>query len=163
MRPESQAPETPATKYLQKHHIAHSNHLYEYEEHGGTQVSSRELNVAEHAVVKTLVMEDENKKPLIVLMHGDRKVSTKELARQIGVKKVSPCTAEDAHRHTGYMVGGCSPFGTKKPLPIYMEKSILGLSLIYINGGRRGYLVGVQPHDVLRALQPIIVEVGQIG
>jgi Cys-tRNA(Pro) deacylase len=160
MKPESQAPETPATKFLQKHRIAHSNHLYTYEEHGGTSVSSRELNVAEHAVVKTLVMEDENKKPLIVLMHGDRKVSTKELARQLDVKKVAPCTPEDAHRHTGYMVGGCSPFGTKKQLPIYMEKSILDLPLIYINGGRRGYLVGVHPHDILRVLVPKIVEVG---
>ena len=101
-------------KFLRKHRIAHSNHLYHYEEHGGTKVSSRELNVPEHAVVKTLVMEDENAKPLIVLMHGDRKVSTKELARQIGCKKVAPCTPEDAHRHTGYLVGGCSPFGTKK-------------------------------------------------
>ena len=104
----------------------------------------------EHAVVKTLVMEDEAGRPLIVLMHGDRKVSTKELARQIGVKKVAPCKPEDATRHTGYMVGGCSPFGTKKPLPVVMEKTILDLPLIYINGGRRGYLVGVHPHDILR-------------
>ena len=151
-------PETPATKFLHKHRIAHSNHLYEYEEHGGTKVSARELNVAEHAVVKTLVMEDEAAKPLIVLMHGDRKVSTKELARQIGVKKVGPCKPEDALRHTGYMVGGCSPFGTKKVLPVHMEKSILDLPLAYTNGGRRGYLVGVHPHDILRVLQPKIVE-----
>ena len=151
-------PETPATKFLHKHRIAHSNHLYEYEEHGGTKVSARELNVAEHAVVKTLVMEDEAAKPLIVLMHGDRKVSTKELARQIGVKKVGPCTPEDALRHTGYMVGGCSPFGTRKALPVHMEKSILDLPLVYINGGRRGYLVGVHPHDILSVLQPKIVE-----
>ncbi len=157
MKNESQAPETPATKFLQKHRVAHSNHLYAYEEHGGTKVSSRELNVPEHAVVKTLVMEDESRKPLIVLMHGDRKVSTKELARQIGCKKVAPCTPDDAHRHTGYLVGGCSPFGTKKPLPVYMEKSILDLSLVYINGGRRGYLVGVHPHDLLRVLTPKIV------
>jgi len=161
MKTEGQPPETPATKFLHKHRIAHSNHLYEYEEHGGTKVSSRELNVAEHAVVKTLVMEDDEKKPLIVLMHGDRKVSTKELARQIGVKKVGPCTPDDAHRHTGYMVGGCSPFGTKKPLPVFMEKSILDLPLVYINGGRRGYLVGVHPHDILRVLAPKIVEVGK--
>ena len=161
MKIDTQAPETPATKFLHKHRIAHSNHLYEYEEHGGTKVSSRELNVAEHAVVKTLVMEDEEKKPLIVLMHGDRKVSTKELARQVGVKKIGPCTPDDAHRHTGYMVGGCSPFGTKKPLPVFMEKSILDLPLVYINGGRRGYLVGVHPHDILRALAPKIVEVGR--
>lgn len=155
------APETPATKFLHTHRIAHSNHLYDYEEHGGTRVSARELNVDEHAVVKTLVMEDENKQPLIVLMHGDRKVSTKDLARQIGVKKVSPCTADDALRHTGYMVGGCSPFGTKKALPICLEKTILDLPLVYINGGRRGYLVGVHPHDILRVLQPKIVECGR--
>jgi Cys-tRNA(Pro) deacylase len=161
MTTQAQAPETPATKFLQKHRIAHSNHLYDYEEHGGTKVSSRELNVSEHAVVKTLVMEDEDRKPLIVLMHGDRKVSTKELARQIGVKKVAPCTPDDALRHTGYMVGGCSPFGTRKPLPVYLEKSILDLPLIYINGGRRGYLVGVHPHDLLRILAPKIVEVGR--
>ena len=161
MKIDTQAPETPATKFLHKHRIAHSNHLYEYEEHGGTKVSSRELNVAEHAVVKTLVMEDEEKKPLIVLMHGDRKVSTKELARQVGVKKIGPCTPDDAHRHTGYMVGGCSPFGTRKPLPVFMEKSILDLPLVYINGGRRGYLVGMHPHDILRALAPKIVEVGR--
>ena len=156
-------PETPATKFLHKHRIAHSNHLYEYEEHGGTKVSARELNVAEHAVVKTLVMEDENAKPLIVLMHGDRKVSTKELARQIGVKKVGPCTPEDALRHTGYMVGGCSPFGTKKILPVHLEKSILDLPLVYINGGRRGYLVGVHPHDILRVLNPKTVEAALNG
>ena len=161
MKTEAQAPETPATKFLHRHRIAHSNHLYEYEEHGGTKVSSRELNVAEHAVVKTLVMEDDEKKPLIVLMHGDRKVSTKELARQIGAKQVGPCTPDDAHRHTGYLVGGCSPFGTKKPLPVFMEKSILDLPLVYINGGRRGYLVGVHPHDILRVLAPKIVEVGK--
>ncbi len=160
MRTDNQAPETPATKFLQKHRIAHSNHLYQYEEHGGTKVSSRELNVPEHAVVKTLVMEDEHGKPLIVLMHGDRKVSTKELARQFGCKKISPCTPEDAHRHTGYLVGGCSPFGTRKSLPVCMEKSILDLSLIYINGGQRGYLVGVHPHDILRVLAPKIVEAG---
>jgi Cys-tRNA(Pro) deacylase len=161
MKHAAQPPETPATQFLTKHRIAHSNHLYEYEEHGGTRVSARELNVGEHAVVKTLVMEDENKKPLIVLMHGDRKVSTKELARQIGVKKISPCAPDDAHRHTGYMVGGCSPFGTKKQLPVYLEKSILDLPLIYINGGQRGYLVGVHPHDILRVLQPKIVEAGR--
>jgi Cys-tRNA(Pro) deacylase len=161
MKTNDRPPETPATQFLHKQGIAHSNHLYTYEEHGGTKVSARELNVAEHAVVKTLVMEDDTKKPLVVLMHGDRKVSTKELARQLGVKKVSPCTPDDAHRHTGYLVGGCSPFGTKKMLPVCMERSILDLPLIYINGGQRGYLVGVHPHDILRVLQPKIVEVGQ--
>jgi Cys-tRNA(Pro) deacylase len=153
------APETPATKFLQQHGIAHSNHLYDYEEHGGTAVSSRELNVDEHAVVKTLVMEDENAKPLIVLMHGDCKVSTKELARQIGCKKIEPCKPEVAQRHTGYMVGGTSPFGTKKKIQVCVEKSVLDLPLIYINGGRRGYLVGVHPHDLLRVLAPKTIEV----
>jgi Cys-tRNA(Pro) deacylase len=148
------APETPATKFLHAQRVAFSSHLYAYEEHGGTAVSARELNVAEHAVVKTLVFEDEQAKPLIVLMHGDCKVSTKELARQIGCKKVEPCKPEVALRHTGYMVGGTSPFGTKKQLPVYLEKSILDLPLIYINGGRRGFLVGVHPHDILRVLQP---------
>ena len=161
MKRETEAPETPATKFLHKHGVAHSNHLYEYEENGGTRVSARELNVPEHAVVKTLVMEDDGANPLLVLMHGDRKVSTKDLARQLGVKKVSPCTADDALRHTGYMVGGCSPFGTKKALPVCLEKTILDLPLVYINGGRRGYLVGVHPHDILRVLQPKIVECGR--
>jgi Cys-tRNA(Pro) deacylase len=152
------APETQAIKFLKSHKVAFSNHLYAYEEHGGTKVSARELNVAEHAVVKTLVFEDENAKPLIVLMHGDCKVSTKELARQIGCKKVEPCKPEVANRHTGFLVGGTSPFGTKKPMPVYMEKSILDLPLIYINGGRRGYLVGVHPHDILRVLNPKTIE-----
>ena len=153
------APETPATKFLRQHRIAHSNHLYDYEEHGGTRVSSRELNVDEHAVIKTLVMEDEAAKPLIVLMHGDCKVSTKELARQIGRKKIEPCKPEVANRHTGFLVGGTSPFGTKKPMPICIEKTILDLPLIYITGGRRGFLVGVHPHDLMRALSPTVVEV----
>jgi len=153
------APETPATRFLQQHRVAHSNHLYDYEEHGGTKVSSRELNVPEHHVVKTLVMEDEAARPLIVLMHGDRKVSTRELARQAGVKKIAPCKPEVAQRHTGYMVGGTSPFGTKKTIPVFLQKSILDLPLVYINGGRRGYLVGVHPHDILRVLKPTIVEV----
>jgi Cys-tRNA(Pro) deacylase len=153
------APETPATLFLRQHGIAHSNHVYAYEEHGGTRVSARELNVDEHAVVKTLVMEDENRKPLIVLMHGDRKVSTKELARQSGRKKIEPCKPETANRHTGFLVGGTSPFGTRKAMPVFIEKSILDLPLIYINGGRRGFLVGVHPHDLLRALAPTVVEV----
>lgn len=160
MKHEAHAPETPATVFLRQHHIAHSSHLYEYEENGGTRVSARELNVDEHAVVKTLVMEDEAGKPLVVLMHGDRKVSTKNLARQIGAKSVSPCKPEAAQRHTGYMVGGTSPFGTKKKLPVYIEKSILDLPLIYINGGRRGFLVGVQPHEIVRVLAPVQVECG---
>ncbi|MDD5295552.1 MAG: Cys-tRNA(Pro) deacylase [Rhodocyclaceae bacterium] len=151
--------ETPATTFLRQHQVAFSSHVYNYEEHGGTAVSSRELNVNEHAVVKTLVMEDEAGKPLIVLMHGDRKVSTKELARQAGMKKVVPCKPEVAQRHTGYQVGGTSPFGTKKKLPVFMEKTILDLPLIYINGGRRGFLVGIHPHDLQRVLQPTPVSV----
>ncbi|WP_418647124.1 Cys-tRNA(Pro) deacylase [Thauera butanivorans] len=152
-------PETPATRFLKQHGLAYSNHLYEYEEHGGTAVSSRELNVDEHAVIKTLIMEDENARPLIVLMHGDHKVSTKELARQTGRKHIEPCKPEVANRHTGYLVGGTSPFGTRKTMPVYMERSILDLPLIYINGGRRGYLVGVHPHDILRILRAELVEV----
>ncbi len=157
------APETPATRFLRQQRIAHSTHLYTYEPHGGTRVSARELNVDEHAVVKTLVMEDEAAKPLIVLMHGDCKVSTKELARQIGCKKVEPCAPETASRHTGYLVGGTSPFGTKKKMPVYIEKSILDLPLIYINGGRRGFLVGVHPHDLVRALAPTPVSAALKG
>ena len=146
------APETPAIRFLKAHRIAFSSHVYTYEEHGGTRVSARELNVDEHAVVKTLVFEDENARPLIVLMHGDCKVSTRELARQIGCKKVEPCTPEAANRHTGYLVGGTSPFATRKQMPVHIEKTILDLPLIYINGGRRGFLVGVHPHDILRTL-----------
>ena len=137
--------ETPATQFLRKAGVAFSEHPYEYEEHGGTEVSARELGVDEHHVVKTLVMQDEAAKPLIVLMHGDRKVSTKNLARQIGCKSVEPCKPEVASRHSGYQVGGTSPFGTRKPMPIYIERSILALVKIYINGGRRGYLVGISP------------------
>jgi Cys-tRNA(Pro) deacylase len=144
--------ETPATQWLRKQGVAFSEHPYEYEEHGGTTVSARELGVDEHAVVKTLIMQDDAAKPLIVLMHGDRKVSTKNLARQIGCKSVEPCKPEVAQRHSGYMVGGTSPFGTKKTMPVYVEQSILALDKIYINGGRRGYLIGIAPnvlHDVL--------------
>lgn len=153
-RPDQHAPETPATRFLRQHKIAFSTHLYAYEEHGGTKVSARELNVPEHAVVKTLVMEDESRQPLIVLMHGDRKVSTKELARQTGHKQINPCDPAVAQRHTGYLVGGTSPFGTRKALPIFIERSILDLPLIYINGGRRGFLVGIHPHDILQILHP---------
>lgn len=157
------APETPATKFLKAHKVAFSSHLYAYEEHGGTKVSARELNVDEHSVVKTLIFEDENAKPLIVLMHGDRKVSLKELARQAGRKKIEPCKPEVANRHTGFLVGGTSPFGTKKTMPIFMEKTILSLSVIYINGGKRGYLVGIHPHDLVQVLKPTAVEVALPG
>ena len=137
--------ETPATALLKQRKVPFSEHPYPYEEHGGTSVSARELGVDEHHVVKTLVMQDEAAKPLIVLMHGDRKVSTKNLARNIGCKSVEPCKPEVAQRHSGYMVGGTSPFGTKKAMPVYVEESILGLETIYINGGRRGFLVGIAP------------------
>ncbi len=153
------APETPATKFLRARKVAFSTHLYAYEEHGGTAVSARELNVDEHAVVKTLVFENEAAQPLIILMHGDCKVSAKELARQAGCKKVEACTPDVAHRHTGFLVGGTSPFGTRKALPICLEQSILDLPLIYINGGKRGFLVGLHPHDLLRLLEPKIVTV----
>ncbi len=152
------APETPATKFLKANKVAYSNHLYAYEEHGGTRVSARELGVDEHCVVKTLIFEDEQAKPLIVLMHGDCKVSTKELARQIGCKKIEPCKPEVANRHSGFLVGGTSPFGTKKAMPVYVEKSILDLPRIYINGGKRGYLVGIDPQELLRTLRASPVE-----
>ena len=157
------APETQATKFLKANKVPYSSHPYAYEEHGGTKVSARELNVDEHAVVKTLIFEDENAKPLIVLMHGDRKVSTKELARQIGCKKVEPCKPEVANRHTGFLVGGTSPFGTKKTMPVFIEQSILDLPLIYINGGRRGFLVGIHPHDLLRTLKPKAVNAASVA
>ena len=153
------APVTPAVRVLREAKIAFTDHLYAYEEKGGTAVSSRELGVDEHAVVKTLIMEDDRKNPLIVLMHGDRQVSTKELARIIGARSITPCTPDAATRHSGYLVGGTSPFGTKKPMPVYLEQTILDLPKIYLNGGKRGYLVGLDPHDVVRLLQPEVVTV----
>ena len=145
--------ETQATQLLRKHHVSFEEHPYPYEEHGGTSVSARELNVPEHAVIKTLVMQDEAAKPLIVLMHGDCKVSTKNLARAIGCKSVEPCKPEVAQRHSGYMIGGTSPFGTKKAMPVYVEQSILDLPRIYINGGRRGFLVSLAPQVLLDLLK----------
>jgi Cys-tRNA(Pro) deacylase len=149
--------ETPATACLREHGVPFSEHVYDYVEHGGTSESSRQLGVDEHSVVKTLVMQDEDAKPLLILMHGDREVSLKNLARQIGVKRVEPSKPEVAERHTGYRVGGTSPFGTRKALKIFVERSVLSLPLIYINGGRRGYLVGIDPKvlvDLLKA-QPV--------
>ena len=137
--------ETPATQFLKQHKVAFGEHPYDYVEHGGTGESARQLGVDEHVVVKTLIMEDEDAKPMVVLMHGDREVSTKSLARQIGAKKVAPCKPEVAQRHSGYMVGGTSPFGTRKRMPIWVEASVLDLPRIYINGGRRGYLVSIEP------------------
>jgi Cys-tRNA(Pro) deacylase len=152
-------PVTPAVRMLRAHGVEFTDHPYEYEEKGGTAVSARELGVDEHAVVKTLIMEDDRRNPLVVLMHGDRKVSTKELARALGVKTIQPCTPETANRHTGYVVGGTSPFGTRKAMPVYYEATISTLERIYINGGRRGYLVGIAPADLLRVLAPVPVNV----
>ena len=151
---------TTAVRELRANKVEFTDHPYEYEEKGGTAASARELGVPEHAVVKTLVMEDEIKRPLVVLMHGDQKVSTRELARVIGVKTISPCSPETANRHSGYIVGGTSPFGTRKKMPVYMEESILELPKVYINGGRRGYLVGISPEEVVRVLAPRMVKVG---
>jgi Cys-tRNA(Pro) deacylase len=150
--------ETPATQVLRDKGIEFTEHVYEYVEHGGTEVSARELGVDEHAVVKTLVMEDERGAPLIVLMHGDRTVSTKNLARQTGRKKIEPCKPEVAQRHSGYIVGGTSPFGTRKTMPVFVERSVLDLPRIYINGGRRGYLVGIAPSVLTSVLQPAPVD-----
>lgn len=151
--------ETPATQFLRRHQAEFTGHPYAYEAHGGTRVSARELGVDEHAVVKTLVMEDESAKPLIVLMHGDRKVSTKELARQTGHKKIEPCAPEVAQRHSGYLVGGTSPFATRKALPVFVERSILALPRIYINGGKRGFLVGIDPALLTSLLKATPVDV----
>ncbi|MGB2818559.1 MAG: Cys-tRNA(Pro) deacylase [Burkholderiaceae bacterium] len=143
--------ETPATQMLRDNGVEFTEHVYEYVEHGGTAVSAQALGVDEHTVVKTLVMEDERGAPLVVLMHGDRTVSTKNLARQTGRKKVEPCRPDVAQRHSGYLVGGTSPFGTRKRMPVYVERTVLDLPRIYVNGGRRGYLVGIAP-AVLTAL-----------
>ena len=152
-------PVTAAIRALRAAGAAYTEHPYDYEEKGGTAVSARELGVDEHSVVKTLVMEDDRKRPLIVLMHGDREVSTKELARVIGAKSVTPCSPEGAHRHSGYIVGGISPFGARHAMPIYMEGTILDLPKIYINGGRRGFLVGMRPGEVARILSTVPVRV----
>ncbi len=159
---DTKGPTTQATLFLKANGVAFTDHLYAYEAHGGTNVSARELGVDEHAVVKTLVMENELKKPIIVLMHGDRKVSTKELARQIGCKKVEPGKPEVANKQSGYLIGGTSPFGTKSRMPVYVERSILELNRIYINGGRRGYLVGIDPKELRRLLAVEEVEVAAV-
>lgn len=155
----AKTPSTPAIRLLREHGVKFTEHPYRYEEKGGTAVSARELGVPEHAVVKTLVMEDETGAPLVVLMHGDREVSTKALARQLGKKSVDICRPEVANRHSGYLVGGTSPFGTRKKMPVYVEKTILDLERIYVNGGSRGFLVGISPADLVRVLAPTVVEV----
>jgi Cys-tRNA(Pro) deacylase len=137
--------ETPATAWLKAHGVDYTEHVYDYVDRGGTTESARQLGLDEHMVVKTLVMQDQDAKPLLVLMHGNRTVSTKNLARQIGAKSVEPCKPEVANRHSGYLVGGTSPFGTRKAMPVYVEESILALPRIVINGGRRGFLVGISP------------------
>ena len=153
-------PVTQAVRLLRDKKIDFTPHLYDYEEKGGTRRSAEELGVDEHAVVKTLVMEDESRKPLIVLMHGDREVSTKQLARTLGVKSVQPCDPNTAQKHTGYLVGGTSPFGTRMKLSVYVEQTIFDLPKIYINGGKRGFLVAIEP-KVLRDVLPVTeVEVG---
>ena len=150
---------TPAIHLLRRHDVPFTEHSYRYEARGGTRVSSRALGVDEHAVVKTLVMEDEARAPLMVLMHGDREVSTRELARQSGRTSIRPCAPATAERHTGYLVGGTSPFGTRKPMPVYLERTVLDLERIFINGGRRGFLVALSPHDLVRVLRPTLVDV----
>lgn len=152
-------PVTPAIRLLRSHNISFTSHLYPYEAHGGTSHSARCLAVDEHAVIKTLIMEDERHQPLIVLMHGDRKVSTKELARVRAVKAITPCDPAVAQRHSGYLVGGTSPFGVRRPMPTCMEASILQVPRIYLNGGKRGFLVGLAPADAHRLLQPLLVQV----
>ena len=160
MARKSHVSETPATAFLKRHTVAFTGHVYEYQDHGGTAMSARALGVDEHTVIKTLVMEDEQGRPMLVLMHGDRTVSTRNLARQIGVKSVVPCKPEVANRHSGYLIGGTSPFGTRKSMPVFAERTIFRLSWIYINGGRRGFLVRIAPAELLRLLQVTRVDAG---
>ena len=153
-------PITPAIRLLRSENVVFSDHPYSYEEKGGTAVSARELGVDEQCVIKTLIMEDEAKRPLVILMHGNLQVSTKELARQINVKQISPCSPETAQKHTGYQIGGTSPFGTRRHMPVYMEETIAELEKIHINGGKRGYLIGMPPGELVRVLKPVLVKVG---
>ncbi|HLO67057.1 MAG TPA: Cys-tRNA(Pro) deacylase [Holophaga sp.] len=159
----SKAPSTAAVRLLKEHKIQYQEHLYTYEEHGGTAVAARTLGVDEHAVIKTLVMEDEGGKPLVVLMHGDREVSVKALARQIGARSVQICKPDVAQKHSGYLVGGTSPFGTRKAMPVFVEAGIMALERIWINGGSRGFLVGITPADLDRVLAPKRVEAALEG
>jgi Cys-tRNA(Pro) deacylase len=150
---------TPATEFLKRHGVAYSEHFYAYVEHGGAERGAEQLGVPAREVVKTLVMQDEAARPLIVLMHGDRQVSTKRLARQTGRKRIEPCRPEVAQRHSGYQVGGTSPFGTRKPMPVFVERSVLALEAIYVNGGRRGFLLRIAPAALQRTLDAVAVEV----
>ena len=156
---EARLPVTAAVRVLRDHGVAFTHHPYDYEPRGGTAVSARELGVDEHAVIKTLVMQDDDARPLVVLMHGDREVSAKALARLIGVKSIVPCDPVVADRHSGYQVGGTSPFGTRRRMPFYVERSITALPCVYVNGGRRGYLVGLAPADLVRVLAPTLVDI----
>ena len=149
---------TPATAFLAKHKVAYTEHEFEYVEHGGTSHSSASMGVPEHNVIKTLVMEDETGEPLVVLMHGDREVSTRALARQAGRRSIQICRPDVAHRHSGYQVGGTSPFGTRRAMPVLMERSICALPRVFVNGGSRGFLVGVAPVDLVRLLSPTLVD-----
>ncbi len=148
-----------AVRVLRQHQVDFTPHLYAWQAHGGTRASAEHLGVDEHSVIKTLIFEDDAKTPLCILMHGDREVSARNLARQIGRKGVGPCAPEVADRHSGYQVGGTSPFGLKRPMTIYCEKTIAGLARIYINGGARGFLVGIEPRELVRVLRPTLVEV----
>lgn len=152
-------PVTQAIRCLRQHKVDYAECLYGYEEKGGTAVSARELGVDEHAVIKTLIMEDEKKQPMIVLMHGDCEVSTKNLARHIKVKHIVPCQPEVANRHSGYMVGGTSPFGTKRAMPVYMQDTIANMGTIYINGGKRGFLVSLDAAEAVRVLNPVLLDI----
>jgi Cys-tRNA(Pro) deacylase len=152
-------PMTPAVRVLRQAGVEFTDHPYAYVEHGGTAAFAKEAGVDEHAVIKTLIMEDDARKPFVVLMHGDREVSTKELARVLGVKSVRPCPPETAERHSGYMIGGTSPFGLRRPMPVYAEETVLGLPRIYINGGKRGFIVGLDPMDLVRLVKPTPVKV----
>lgn len=160
MSEKTKYPVTQGIRFLRGAKVSFTEHLYEYEERGGTAVAARELGIPEHAAIKTLIMEDENKSPLIILIHGDLEVSTKELARLIGVKSVKPCEPTIANKHSGYLVGGTSPFGTRRPMPVYIEETILDLSKVYINGGKRGFLVEMDPQDLVGLLNPTLVKVG---
>jgi len=152
-------PVTMAIRALRAGGVQFEPHLYPWEPHGGTRASSEALGVDEHAVIKTLIFEDDSRRPLCILMHGDREVSAKQLARLIGAKTVGPCTPQVADRHSGYQVGGTSPFGLRHPMPVYMERSILQLARIYINGGARGFLVAIDPRDAQRLLAATLVDV----
>ena len=154
-------PSTPANRLLRAQKVAFTEHVYDYVEHGGTEVAAAALGLPEHAVIKTLVLEDDRRAPLIMLMHGDREVSLKNLARAIGCKHVEPCKPEVAERHSGYRVGGTSPFGTRKRMPVYVEASVLGLEKIWINGGARGYLVGMTPQELQALAAPTPVDAAQ--